>query len=82
MSEIGDTKTAVVYSGDTVNTAARLEDAAKRYQKDLVVSAELIRNLEMPGELVVEKLSTETLRGHDSPTELVAVTRATVDIDR
>ena len=41
VSEIADTKTAVVYFGDTVNTAARLEDAAKRHKRDLIVSGEL-----------------------------------------
>lgn len=75
VSEIGDARTAVVYSGDTVNTAARLEDAAKRHQCDLVVSGELLGQLEVPKVFLTEVLGRETLRGHEGPTELVAVSR-------
>lgn len=75
VSEIGDTKTAVVYFGDTVNTAARLEDAAKRRKRDLVVSGELLEQIELPDGFSVEQLGPEILRGRDSPTDLVAVTR-------
>ena len=79
VGEIGDIKTAVVYSGDTVNTAARLEDAAKRHQEMLITSGSLLAKIDVPAGIAVRPIGSETLRGHDNPTELVSVTRETTD---
>ena len=73
VSEIGLVPTAVVYSGDTVNTAARLEDAAKRHDRHLVTSRSLLDDSEVPAGLRATSLGEEVLRGHDAPTELVAI---------
>jgi len=75
VSECGDTKKSIVYFGDTMNTSARLEGEAKRLEKDLVISQELLQSIEVPGEFKAEKLGSVILRGHDSPTSLVALSR-------
>ncbi len=72
-SECGDTKTAIVYFGDTVNTTARLEEAAKIFDKDLVVSAELLQKLHIPDQIQAETLGSHILRGHKVPTPLVSL---------
>jgi len=75
VSECGDTKKSIVYFGDTMNTSARLEGEAKRLEKDLVISADLLQAIHLPTEIVTENLSEVTLRGHDSPTALFALSR-------
>ncbi len=75
VSECGDTKRSIVYFGDTMNTCARLEGEAKRLKKDLVISAELLQAVNLPPEIVVGNLCEVTLRGHDSPTALFALSR-------
>jgi adenylate cyclase len=75
VSECGDTKKSIVYFGDTMNTSARLEGEAKRLGKDLIVSSALLQAIRLPAEFVAEPLGDVTLRGHDAPTALVALSR-------
>ncbi|MCP4318996.1 MAG: adenylate/guanylate cyclase domain-containing protein [Hyphomicrobiales bacterium] len=73
ISECGDTKKSIVYFGDTMNTSARLEGEAKRLEKDLIVSAELLQAIRLPSEFTAEPLGDVKLHGHTSPTALVAL---------
>lgn len=75
VSECGDTKKSIVYFGDTMNTTARLEGEAKRLRKELVISAELLQAIHLPPEIAVGDLYEVNLRGHDSLTALVALSR-------
>tara|TARA_R110000751_G_scaffold95381_7_gene186500 strand:- start:12053 stop:12712 length:660 start_codon:yes stop_codon:yes gene_type:complete len=75
VSACGDTKRSIVYYGDTMNTSARLEGEAKRLEKDLVISADLLQAIQMPSEITVGNPCEVTLRGHDSPTALFALSR-------
>ncbi|MDF1734876.1 MAG: adenylate/guanylate cyclase domain-containing protein [Minwuia sp.] len=76
VSECGDTKRSIVYFGDTMNTAARLESEAKNLKKDLIISAALLQDLNLPDDIVAESLPEVTLRGHDSPTRFFALARS------
>lgn len=75
VGECGDIKKSIVYFGDTVNTSARLEGEAKRLKKDLIVSAELLRMIDLPIEVTAEGMGNVTLRGHEGPTELFSLSR-------
>lgn len=75
VSECGDTKRSIVYFGDTMNTAARLEGEAKSLKTNLVISAELLKAVDLPPEITAGNQHEVTLRGHDSPTALLALTR-------
>ncbi|MEM7025444.1 MAG: adenylate/guanylate cyclase domain-containing protein, partial [Pseudomonadota bacterium] len=50
--ECGDAKLSIVYLGDTLNTAARLEEIAKQLDRSCLISDELLRNLRLPSALV------------------------------
>lgn len=42
VTEIGGAKEEIAYHGDTVNTAARLQEVCKEYEKKLILSAEIL----------------------------------------
>ncbi len=75
ISECGDAKKSIVYFGDTMNTSARLEGEAKRLERDLIVSSELLQAMSLPEEFKAEPLEEVVLRGHEHPTGLVALSR-------
>ena len=52
---------------------AQVNREAKRLKKDLVISTELLQAVHLPPEIAVEKLCEVTLRGHDRPTGLFAL---------
>ena len=74
--ECGDAKLAIVYLGDTMNTVARIEQAAKALARDCVISADLLSRLYLPPGLVAEPLGPVVLRGRRRPVELHALHRA------
>ncbi len=76
--ECGDSKQEIVYFGDTVNTAARIERACKQVNRPLLISAELLARLRLPDDMRAESLGAVRLRGQDHDTELFAVSRPEV----
>jgi adenylate cyclase len=73
--ECGDAKLSIVYLGDTLNTAARLEQTAKALDRAWLISGDLLRQLELPGALVAEPLGPIALRGRQQPVETYALER-------
>lgn len=74
--EIGDLRREIVYSGDAVNTAARIEAFAKTGDHALVVSSDVLRQAPLPPGLSARSLGAHTLRGKDTALELFAVERS------
>jgi len=71
--EVGSDRKEILFLGDTVNTAARLEEAAKQYDRDLLVSGDLLATLELPTELEAQSLGPFTPRGRRQAIELYAI---------
>lgn len=61
--EIGESKQEIVFLGDTMNTAARIEQACRTYQQPLLVSGALISALRAPTDLVTDCLGDVSLPG-------------------
>jgi len=61
--KMGDLKREIVFLGDTVNTAARLEEAARNQDCDLVLSAALLTCLDPTPELPARHLQQVAIRG-------------------
>jgi adenylate cyclase len=76
VSECGDTKKSIVYFGDTMNTAARLEGEAKRLNEELIVSEKLLQAITLPDGIEMHSKGDITLRGRDSATGVFALTQA------
>jgi adenylate cyclase len=71
--ECGDAKLSIVYLGDTLNTAARLEQTAKELDRACLVSGDLLRRLEIPAALAAEPLGPIELRGRQQPVDTYAL---------
>jgi class 3 adenylate cyclase len=74
--ECGDAKLSIVYLGDTLNTAARLEQTAKALDRACLVSGELLRQVPLPVALIAEPLGPIALRGRQQPVDAYALERA------
>jgi len=61
--ELGDLKQEIVFVGDILNTAARLEELAKQREVDLVASGAIIDAVELPEEIRAEFLQEFQPRG-------------------
>ena len=62
-AEIGDIKKDIVHSGDTVNTAARVEAQCRPLERRVLVSENLLRRCQVPEELELEDMGERELRG-------------------
>jgi adenylate cyclase len=71
--ECGDAKLAIVYLGDTLNTAARIEETAKAMRRDCLISDTLLAQLDLPPSLAAEPLGSIQLRGRQQPIILHAL---------
>jgi class 3 adenylate cyclase len=64
--EIGDLRKQIVFVGDILNTAARLEEHAKRTGLDLVASQTVLALMELPSHVGTTRCGELSLRGKDS----------------
>lgn len=65
--ELGDLRQQIVFVGDTLNTAARLEEYAKRAGVELVVSGDLLARLALPPGVRATRCGELALRGKEAP---------------
>lgn len=63
--ELGDLRQQIVFVGDILNTAARLEEHAKRDGLDLVVSDALLKRLPLPPDVAATGCGELALRGKE-----------------
>jgi adenylate cyclase len=64
--ELGDLRQQIVFVGDILNTAARLQEYAKRTGRDLVVSGALLERLELPAGIESARCGELELRGKEA----------------
>jgi adenylate cyclase len=76
VGEMGDIKREIVMIGDTMNTAARIEEACRTTGRDFIVSGAARESLRtLPPGICVEPLGPMPLRGKQAELELFALTR-------
>ncbi|MDH3670753.1 MAG: adenylate/guanylate cyclase domain-containing protein [Gammaproteobacteria bacterium] len=75
-SEVGDDKREIVYFGDTINTAARLEQMCKQLKRAFLVSGELLSRMSLSSDILTEELGTMELRGKQQQVRILSVSRA------
>ena len=73
--EIGTVKQEIAFLGDTLNTAARIQQASREHQRQVLASADVVTALELPSEVSSESLGRIELRGVEESIELFALTR-------
>jgi len=77
--ECGDDRRQIVYFGDTINTAARIQEACKEVGRPLLVSGELLRRMKLPPIYAATSLGRARLRGREKEIELFTVQREAAD---
>ncbi len=77
--EIGHVRREIAYVGDTLNVAARLLEAAKARNRDILVSADLLKSMALPPALASEPLPKLEVRGRNAPLEIFALSRVGQD---
>ena len=73
--EMGSVKREIVFLGDTVNTAARIQELCRETGDRVLASAELIDRLELPAGIVKRSLGDLRLRGKGADLALYALTK-------
>ena len=71
--EIGALKKEIVFSGDVLNTTARIQSACNTFKTDFLVSDSLIKKLHIDENFVVTEIGEVTLRGKHACLSLVKV---------
>lgn len=71
--EISGVKREIVFSGDAMNTTARIQSVASQLDRSLVVSGELLEATGLPDDLLSDELGSFQLKGRADETELFAV---------
>lgn len=74
--EISGQKREIVFSGDTINTTARIQGIASEKDRSLVISSELLAAIGASEAIDVESLGEFRLKGREQASELFAVTAA------
>lgn len=76
VGEIGIIKKDIVFSGDVLNTTARIQQECNRHQVDLLASSELLGRLSMGKRYAAALIGEIQLRGKSEALSLSAVRRA------
>ena len=74
--EMGSVKKEIVFLGDTVNTAARIQEFCRETGDRVLASADLIDRLELPSGVNKRPLGDLRLRGKGADLALYALTKA------
>ncbi|ENN85847.1 putative adenylate/guanylate cyclase [Rhizobium freirei PRF 81] len=72
-AEIGVDHHKIAYFGDTVNTVARLESLCKTLERQVLISSDLAKRIELPEAVVKEELGDHAVRGRDQHLGVIAL---------
>jgi adenylate cyclase len=76
-AEIGDLKKDIVYNGDVLNTASRIQGMCNQHDQRLIASSELAQRLRIPYWIAMEDLGPVSLKGKSLPVELTGISLVT-----
>ncbi len=74
IGEMGTVRKEIVFLGDTVNTAARIQDLCRQTGDRILASADLVNRLELPPGVSKRSLGDLRLRGKECDVALYALT--------
>lgn len=73
--EVGESRRAIVFHGDVMNTTSRLEQATRDLGRRFLASADALDRLVLDGRYALEDLGPQRLRGREAPVRVFAVER-------
>lgn len=71
--EIGVIKKEIIFTGDVLNTAARIQGLCNTYQVDILISGDLMKKLHLHSQFQIKPLGEKELRGRDEKIELFTI---------
>ena len=74
--EIGVIKRDIIFTGDVLNSAARIQGLCNTYQSDLLVSADLLEAMDLPPDVKFQSVGSVALRGRDEEMKVLALSRS------
>jgi adenylate cyclase len=80
--EMGSVKKEIAFLGDTVNTAARIQEFCRQTGDRVLASATLVDRLELPSGIAKRPLGDLRLRGKESEIVLYALEKESADLSR
>jgi adenylate cyclase len=72
--EVGDSRRAIVYHGDVMNTTSRLEQATRDLERQFLVSGDALERLADVDGFARENLDMQRLRGRVAAMQVYAIT--------
>jgi len=73
IGEVGDSRKEIVFHGDVMNTASRIQGQAKALNKQLLISEDALKCLNLDSEFIAEKMGKFKLKGKELETEIYSV---------
>jgi adenylate cyclase len=73
--EVGGSRRAIVFHGDVMNTASRLENATRDLNRPFLCSADALSRTEVPAGYQLEDLGLQQLRGREAPLRVYSISR-------
>ena len=71
--EIGSLKKEIIFTGDVLNTSARIQSLCNQFGADLLVSEELVRLFQLPASYAITSVGDTLLKGRSKPMELFVI---------
>ena len=71
--EIGVIKKDIIFTGDVLNTTARIQGLCNTYEVDILISRDLIKKLDLHSQFQIKTLGEKELRGRDEKIELFTI---------
>lgn len=73
VTEVGDIKREIAYHGDVLNTAARIQGVCNHYQKKMLISENLCKQISFCDELYIELIGEVPLKGKKSKVKIYSI---------
>ena len=72
--EIGVIKKEIIFTGDVLNTTARIQGLCNAYKAEILISDDLMKELNLDSSFQIKTLGKNELRGKDERIELFTIT--------
>lgn len=75
IGEVGDSRKEIVFHGDVMNTASRIQGQSKVLSKQILISEDALKYLNINGKYKSENMGKFKLKGKEHETEIYSVSR-------
>jgi adenylate cyclase len=76
IGEVGDSRKEIVFHGDVMNTASRIQGQAKVFSKQLLISEDALKQMSLNGIYKSENMGSFKLKGKEKDTEIYSISQA------